>query len=220
MAVVLTTAIPITVSKEGLELKDWLGFAGNVLAAFVALIAAIIAWYAVQDQIAAQRDATLLGVMMREEDRLEGDFQACGVGVEFLRSIYSAELVPGGENVQGYCRQLRNQFGLNGDVTAMTSILREKLGTPASPNILYLMATHCAALMRGAERAEEATRKIDLLASDPDGRALFVREWNKIPPIREATSVVIDIVRKRQDEAAERLDALRRRIDAVLAIPD
>jgi hypothetical protein len=33
------------VSKEATELKDWLGFVGNVLAAFFTLIAAVIAWH-------------------------------------------------------------------------------------------------------------------------------------------------------------------------------
>ena len=44
----------INVAKEGSR-TDWLGFAGSVIGAGVALIAAIIAWFAVQQQISAQR---------------------------------------------------------------------------------------------------------------------------------------------------------------------
>lgn len=73
LAALLTVGVPISVSKDTIEVKDWLGFAGNILGAIVTLIAAWIAWRAVQRQITAQRDATLLGVISREEDRLEAE---------------------------------------------------------------------------------------------------------------------------------------------------
>ena len=44
----------INAAKEGSR-SDWLGFAGSVVGAGVALIAAGIAWFAVQQQIEAQR---------------------------------------------------------------------------------------------------------------------------------------------------------------------
>ncbi|MET4071544.1 hypothetical protein ABID58_006358 [Bradyrhizobium sp. S3.2.6] len=69
LALLLTLGIPIAVSKDTVELKDWLGFAGNVLGACVTLLAAVIAWRAVQAQIASQRDAMLLEVTAREENR-------------------------------------------------------------------------------------------------------------------------------------------------------
>lgn len=72
LAVLLTTAVPITVSKDAVELKDWLGFAGNVLGAGVTLLAAVIAWHAVQRQIDAQ-------FRTAEQERLRKEFAARGV---------------------------------------------------------------------------------------------------------------------------------------------
>src|SRR4249919_2054870 len=43
----------INVAKEGSR-TDWLGFTGSVIGAVVALIAAIIAWTAIQRQISAE----------------------------------------------------------------------------------------------------------------------------------------------------------------------
>jgi hypothetical protein len=53
----LWVTFAINVAKEGSR-TDWLGFTGSVIGAVVALIAAIIAWFAVQQQIEAQRFAT------------------------------------------------------------------------------------------------------------------------------------------------------------------
>jgi hypothetical protein len=50
----LWVTLAINAAKEGSR-TDWLGFAGSVVGAGVALIAAIIAWFAVQQQIEAQR---------------------------------------------------------------------------------------------------------------------------------------------------------------------
>lgn len=76
LALLLTIGIPITVSKEAVELKDWLGFAGNLLGAGVTVIAAAVAWVSVQKQITTQRDATLLSIIAREEDRIEEQLPA------------------------------------------------------------------------------------------------------------------------------------------------
>lgn len=71
LTVLVTVGAPIAASHTTLELKDWLGFAGNILGGLFTLIAAYIAWRAVQPQIVAQRDATMLGLLSREEDRIE-----------------------------------------------------------------------------------------------------------------------------------------------------
>jgi len=52
----LWVAFDINIAKEGSR-TDWLGFSGAVFAAFVTLAAAIVAWFAVQQQIAAPEEA-------------------------------------------------------------------------------------------------------------------------------------------------------------------
>lgn len=84
LSLLLTIGIPISVSRDSIELKDWLGFAGNVLGAFVALLAAIVAWQAVQRQISVQREANLLDILTREEDRIENDVRACDAVIELM----------------------------------------------------------------------------------------------------------------------------------------
>jgi hypothetical protein len=49
----LWVTFAINIAREG-NRADWLGFTGSLIGAVVALIAAIIAWFAVQQQIAAQ----------------------------------------------------------------------------------------------------------------------------------------------------------------------
>jgi hypothetical protein len=71
LTVLVIVGAPIAASRTTLELKDWLGFAGNILSALVTLIAAYIAWRAVQSQIGTQQDATLLVLINREEDRVD-----------------------------------------------------------------------------------------------------------------------------------------------------
>lgn len=56
LAAFLSAAVPY-VFKDDIRPADWLGFAGNVIVAGVALIAAVIAWRAVQAQIAAPDQA-------------------------------------------------------------------------------------------------------------------------------------------------------------------
>jgi hypothetical protein len=64
-ALLLTIGIPITISENGLKLSDFLSFSGNVLGACVTVIAAVIAWRAVQSQIVSQREATIFGILTR-----------------------------------------------------------------------------------------------------------------------------------------------------------
>lgn len=54
LAVLLTAGIPILLAGDPLKVSDWLGFAGSFAGAMVALIAAVIAWRAVQRQIETQ----------------------------------------------------------------------------------------------------------------------------------------------------------------------
>lgn len=55
LGTVIVVFIPISISGgEAIKASDWIGFSGNVLASVMTIIAAIIAWFAVQRQIEAQ----------------------------------------------------------------------------------------------------------------------------------------------------------------------
>lgn len=71
LAIFLSIAVPISITPDQIKLSDWLGFAGNVLAAAITIAAAVVAWHAVQRQIKSQREEMLIGVMTWEADRLE-----------------------------------------------------------------------------------------------------------------------------------------------------
>lgn len=55
-----TLMIPVSIATgETIKSSDWIGFAGNVVAGAMTLIAAIIAWFAVKRQIDAQEQAEI-----------------------------------------------------------------------------------------------------------------------------------------------------------------
>ncbi|WP_316228335.1 hypothetical protein [Bradyrhizobium sp. SZCCHNR1039] len=66
----LWVAFSINLAKEGGR-ADWLGFAGSTIGAFMTLVAALVAWFAIQQQIAApemakhqsQQEAKYVGVV-------------------------------------------------------------------------------------------------------------------------------------------------------------
>jgi hypothetical protein len=62
LAMVLGTLIvvmlPISIATgDNIKSSDWIGFSGSVLAGAITLLAAVLAWFAVQRQISAQEDA-------------------------------------------------------------------------------------------------------------------------------------------------------------------
>lgn len=87
LAVFLSVGVPILTAKEGVKLSDWLGFAGNVLGSGTGLLAAAIAWRAVQKQIATQREQISLEVMIREEDRIEARLASLNGCIEYLENV-------------------------------------------------------------------------------------------------------------------------------------
>jgi len=56
LSVLLTVGIPLVLAREPIRASDWLGFAGSIGGAMVTLIAAVLAWRAVQKQVEVQRD--------------------------------------------------------------------------------------------------------------------------------------------------------------------
>ena len=62
--VFLLIAVPTIIAAESVRASDWIGFAGNVLAAGMTIIAAAVAYSAVQRQVR-------IGLLGREEERIE-----------------------------------------------------------------------------------------------------------------------------------------------------
>ncbi len=73
----IVTFIPISIaSGDPINSSDWIGFAGNVVAGAMTLIAAIMAWFAVQAQIKAQRDIEAQKSIEEEERRQQRQEEA------------------------------------------------------------------------------------------------------------------------------------------------
>jgi hypothetical protein len=54
----IVVIVPVSIATgDNIKSSDWIGFSGSVLAGAIALLAALLAWFAVQRQIAAQEDA-------------------------------------------------------------------------------------------------------------------------------------------------------------------
>jgi hypothetical protein len=51
LAVLLSVGLPVINSEASLKASDWLGFAGNIISAVLAAVAATVAWIAAQRQI-------------------------------------------------------------------------------------------------------------------------------------------------------------------------
>jgi hypothetical protein len=164
LALLLTIGIPITVSKDRVELKDWLGFAGNVVGAFVTLLAAVIAWYAVQRQIGVQREANLPSVMTREETRLENDLHAFEVCIALLATAHSAKVVydAGGSytELDKYVREL-TLIGLSSDPIEMRRFIQTKVNSEMSPHLCTEVTSACANVMLAADLLQSLRASLD-----------------------------------------------------------
>jgi hypothetical protein len=58
LGILIVVMLPVSIATgDKIKSSDWIGFAGSVLAGAITLLAALIAWFAVQRQIAAQEDA-------------------------------------------------------------------------------------------------------------------------------------------------------------------
>jgi hypothetical protein len=58
LGTLIVVMIPVSIATgDNVKSSDWIGFAGGVVVGAIALLAAILAWFAVQRQITAQEDA-------------------------------------------------------------------------------------------------------------------------------------------------------------------
>jgi hypothetical protein len=70
LGTLIVVALPMSIaSGDNIKSSDWIGFAGNVVAGAITLLAAIIAWFAVQRQITAQESAEKRGTQRAAEQR-------------------------------------------------------------------------------------------------------------------------------------------------------
>jgi hypothetical protein len=54
----IVVMVPVSIATgDNIKSSDWIGFSGSVIAGAIALLAAVLAWFAVQRQIIAQEDA-------------------------------------------------------------------------------------------------------------------------------------------------------------------
>jgi hypothetical protein len=127
LVVLLTTGLPLVLSPDALKLSDLYGFAGSILGSLVTLLAAFLAWRAVQKQIALQREQMLIGVLMREDERL-GEVELPALEAFTHVVLELRQNVRMGTPEQ-YARAFERQ-GLPYQGPELEKALAEKIGTP------------------------------------------------------------------------------------------
>jgi hypothetical protein len=87
LGTVIVVMIPAAISGgDKIKASDWIGFAGNVLAGVVTIVAAIIAWVAVQQQIREQRKIIIDQIERESEARRAREVEAKEVAIIVLRN--------------------------------------------------------------------------------------------------------------------------------------
>ncbi|WP_316195934.1 MULTISPECIES: hypothetical protein [unclassified Bradyrhizobium] len=90
LAAFLSAGVPF-IFKDDIRPADWLGFAGNIIVAGVALIAAVIAWRAVQAQIAAPDEARVKAQAEAKSIAVVALAQPVHAASALLRAVQIAE---------------------------------------------------------------------------------------------------------------------------------
>jgi hypothetical protein len=84
LGVFIVVAIPISITTgDSIKSSDWIGFSGSVAAGAMTLIAAALAWFAVQRQIQAQLEADARAVQRLQQEQIN----------EFENAKYAARIV-------------------------------------------------------------------------------------------------------------------------------
>jgi small-conductance mechanosensitive channel len=99
LAMVLGTAIlvalPVSIANgEAIKSSDWIGFSGNVVAGVMTLVAAIIAWFAVQRQIQAQEESAGRASerLQQERDKEQAEAKFAAV-IVLTQTVHAAAAV-------------------------------------------------------------------------------------------------------------------------------
>lgn len=100
LGVAIVVMIPYAiVGGDGVKASDWLGFAGNVASGAMTLVAAVTAWFAVQKQIAVQRELAAL-TETETWNLLRGDLQELAYRLNvFWKSVDRAMASPKDEKI-------------------------------------------------------------------------------------------------------------------------
>lgn len=98
LGVTIVVLVPAAISQgDTIKANDWIGFAGNIVGAIVTLIAAIIAWFAVQQQIKAQdRNAELARTFETEklrQNHAEAKFAAVAVLTQSIHAVTAVAML-------------------------------------------------------------------------------------------------------------------------------
>lgn len=100
LGTLIVVFIPLAISGgDTIKSNDWIGFAGNIVAGIMTLIAAFVAWSAVQKQIAAQDriaqvqiDIQRYEIVQRQTEFLVGETHVCGECTS--KATYALNILP------------------------------------------------------------------------------------------------------------------------------
>jgi hypothetical protein len=214
IAILLTIGTPLSTTKESIELKDWLGFAGNLLGAIGTLIAAFIAWRAVQRQVDIQREHLLIGVLTREEERIERELPSINSAINLMHQVQA--ILDNCESPALLYDALK-EFGLYHHAPTVEVFLMERI--PALPaSVRIFMANDLGQLTMSAMAAKRLSEPPDerdtQLLIDAEQQALksYVT-W--LENYRCSLNIVFQL-HKRIDRRLVELELFRSRIDAIL----
>jgi len=212
---------PMASSHSTLELKDWLGFAGNILGGFVTLIAAYVAWKAVQPQILAQRNATLLDVTTREEDRLEAELAA----INALDQLYSATVRIHENKVASLYFTALSDEGISSSPSTTYSTIQAKVAGQFPPGMIRVLAFGYSDLHDVLADLDGVERRIQV--DQVHGREPTPESLETASRLRELVAMSEDIIStfmfklfKRRDLITDTLLPIcRARIEEGLGLP-
>lgn len=178
LALLLSVGVPLLTIKEQVKLSDWLGFAGNVLGSGAALVAAAIAWRAVQRQIEIQREQILIGVLVREEDRMERELRLLKATETML---CQATMMWTGDDLASISEKLR-VIGISYDRASIKADIERSAGVQAK----CLALDTAVSVLVGVYRDASVYQEWFDAGCDPHYREAELAElWRKYPKPEE-----------------------------------
>jgi hypothetical protein len=87
LGVLILMAVPLILSREAIHSSDWIGFAGSIFVGGIALLAAIIAWRAVQSQISVQNRIAEIQSAIQRTELLQANFAILQREVRFCKGL-------------------------------------------------------------------------------------------------------------------------------------
>jgi hypothetical protein len=227
LAMVLGTTIVVMIPAaisggDAIKANDWIAFAGNVLAGVMTLIAAVIAWFAVQRQIRAQAESearrTTIDLISREEERMEALLPGLESAFNFLITVQNALIIQG--NFDAY-RTALNGLGLwLDDMNDMQAKIDKRLPTTDASTRLEIART-LGLLVSGTSEYQRAMHHMldpDLVDRTPEETS--ATQWslkaatNTVQSARDAFDRLLLAIHERANLFRERMPKFRTRIEA------